>query len=150
MILLNDIGSNLQKFKTREQAIFCYTAFNNIFHNNTSREVKSGVLQCSILDWIFFCSILTTLQHIINASTRCLLTIQRYIHVLMDIDNSTSALQSDINHLYETAKWWGLNLNIKKCATLPFQQHLHTLDTLNYTVNGQPLPNVCTQMDLDV
>ena len=65
-----------------------------------------------------------------------------------DNDNSTSTLQSDINHFYKTAKSWGLNLNIKKCATLRSQRHSHTLDRPNYTLNGQQLPNACTQMDL--
>ena len=46
-----------------------------------------------------------------------------------DIDSSTSSIQSDINHLYKTAKSWGLKLNIKKCA--PFASsgvHTHWTD----------------------
>ena len=118
--------------------------------HSSSREVKSGVPQGSVLGPILFLVYINYIAAHLKCQYKIFaddLKIYAYVDDT-DNDSSTSTLQSDINHLYKTAKSWGLNLNIKKCATLRFQRRSHTLDRPNYTLNGQQLPNVCTQMDL--
>ena len=118
----------------------------------TSRAVKSGVPQGSVLGPILF---LIYINHIAVGLTCQYKIFADDLKIYTCINNTsvehdTANVQSDIDLLHSTARSWGLHMNSKKCVVLRFQRRSSVQHIPNYTLAGQKLPAESLQTDLGI
>ena len=117
------------------------------------REVLSGVPQGSVLGPILF---LVYINHIVaNLSCKCKIFADD-LKIYMQVGDGQSyqadqmVLQRDIETLHETAKSWGLYMNLKKCSILRFQRRFHDVPLPTYVLGGEAIVIAHSQTDLGI
>ena len=114
-------------------------------HQAVWKEVRSGVPQGTVLAPLFFIIFVNLIDSDLTSRLWKFADDIKLARVISS-DSDKSALQIDLDNLFEWTVQWQMEFNVKKCKVL----NLGASDHETYNLNGNTLQNVCEERDLGV
>ena len=100
--------------------------------------MTSGVLQGTVLGPLLFILYVNDLDSVVKKSTIKLFADDVLLYAPADTKQECSALQNDLNAIFNWTIRWQLKLNIAKCEALAITNKRKPI-SFTYSINGQSL-----------
>jgi hypothetical protein len=117
---------------------------------STVTDVKSGVVQGSVLGPILFLIFINDVTSVCNNDVKIKLFADDVkLYSIINIANCNIGLQQSLGRLASWASSWQFSINISKCNVLSLHNRLHS-SSIAYNINGTHLANLSQVSDLGV